>query len=316
MALVNKIFSVPSIVKSAITIAFFSLSLMVTQQSYAQDTPCDPEYMQALEARAWLEMNREITQNQNLIAKPDSVLEYTCFNHFLDEVADNHGTDRQFSETTRWGPVAGFSPSTTNTALQQVVGMAFMSYINSNFSHTYLGGRSTLDYTAATATVSDGATYTCAQMSAVWRDAKCTDFFEYANRTTGHPSNLDGFMDFYWYRDNDPRDLPPTMAACPRPLGAYNRAIQTAFNHSSPNRSATRYIIPTALDVDFATGGSYAVDDVITHLDFILPQGNPLVPSCQTINTGIRVNRVLIPIYDDAICPNPGCHYNRTTCIP
>ena len=40
---------------------------------------CDSNYWRQLSSRAWLEAEREIMQNQNLIFKPDSVLQYTCF---------------------------------------------------------------------------------------------------------------------------------------------------------------------------------------------------------------------------------------------
>lgn len=297
--------SVNALAKSAILCAFLGLSLFTTQHSYAQTTPCDPEYMQALEARAWLEMNREITQNQNLIAKPDSVLEYTCFNHFLNEAADGHSPFRQFSETERWGAITGFSDMSTNTALEQVVNMAFQIYINTNFSHTYLGGRATIDYTGM-GTVAN-ATYACGEMAAVWQEAKCTDLFEYSRG--GNP-NLDGFMDFAWYRSNDPRDLP---TACTPPPGMYNLAINTAFNNAAPQRQANRYYITSETDFN---ASPYDVDNVITHLDFILPEGDPLVSSCQTIQTGITVNRVGVSTYPDAICPNPGCHYDQSSCTP
>ena len=63
------------------TLAVFSgvffAALLCSSISYAQNSPCDPDYYESLEARAWLEAQREITQNQNLIYKPDSALEYT-----------------------------------------------------------------------------------------------------------------------------------------------------------------------------------------------------------------------------------------------
>lgn len=277
-------------------------------------TPCDPEYMQALEARAWLELNREITQNQNLIAKPDSVLEYTCFNRFLNVAAKNYSGGRPFSETTRWGAISGFSNTTTDTALSQTVGTALTSYITANFSHEYLGGRDMgADYAGMTGAVT-GGDYNCSEMLRVWQDAKCMDFFEQSNRNG--PSNKDGFMDFYWYQNagNDPRDLPPG-SACTGPASMYDTAINTAFNNGAPNRQADRYVLPAADDVDFNVS-PYKVDNVVTHLDFILPVGTAPASSCQTIKTGITVVRPNVTPYDDAVCPNPGCYYDKNTCQP
>src|SRR5690349_5990742 len=76
-------------------------------------TPCDPEYMDALEARAYLEAQREVAQNQNFILKPDSVLEYTCFDMFLGHFAADHNWGASaancdqfmFSDSCRWGTV-------------------------------------------------------------------------------------------------------------------------------------------------------------------------------------------------------------------
>lgn len=45
---------------------------------------CEEEFWDMMKSRADMEANREITQNQNLIAKPDSVLMLTCFDSVLD----------------------------------------------------------------------------------------------------------------------------------------------------------------------------------------------------------------------------------------
>ncbi len=48
---------------------------------------CDPEFWDVLKDRAWQEAQREITQNNNIIARPDSVLSMTCFESFNDHLA-------------------------------------------------------------------------------------------------------------------------------------------------------------------------------------------------------------------------------------
>lgn len=309
MFLMKKLFSIDGLRKATTLAVALSASFFVTNNTYAQPaTPCDPQYMEALEARAWLEVNREITQNQNLIAKPDSVLEYTCFNRFLDEAAAGFLPQRQFSETTRWGPIAGFSSATTDLALDEVVGSAFRTYINSNFDHDYLGHRAEgNDYTGYTSPV-QSRSYSCAEMSRVWQLAKCTDFFEYDNRDSGGV-NRDGFMDFDWYNSTDPRNLPPGSECSPPGTspGIYSVALETAFNQDAPRREASRYYLPAGAETDFGAS-PYDVDNVVSHMDFILHQGHPLASSCQTIRTGITVNRVGMSEYPDAICPNPGCH--------
>ncbi|MGH1403090.1 MAG: hypothetical protein ACRBDL_02495 [Alphaproteobacteria bacterium] len=49
---------------------------------------CDEEFLDVMEARAWEEAQREITQNANIIRRPDSVLSMSCFGDWLDHLAD------------------------------------------------------------------------------------------------------------------------------------------------------------------------------------------------------------------------------------
>ncbi len=49
---------------------------------------CDEDFLDVMEARAWEEAQREITQNANIIRRPDSVLSMTCFGDWLDHLAD------------------------------------------------------------------------------------------------------------------------------------------------------------------------------------------------------------------------------------
>ena len=44
---------------------------------------CDSEFYDVMSNRAWLESSREMEVAQTLINKPDSVLEYTCFDEIL-----------------------------------------------------------------------------------------------------------------------------------------------------------------------------------------------------------------------------------------
>lgn len=71
-----------------------------------QRNTCDPEFWDVLTDRAWMEAQREITQNQNLIPRPDSVLEITCFDSFLDELGSY--SDSNFPSNPRWSGGASF----------------------------------------------------------------------------------------------------------------------------------------------------------------------------------------------------------------
>lgn len=272
----------------------------------APPTPCDPQYMDALEARAWLEAQREISQNQNLIVKPDSVLEYTCFDRFLWEIADD--AVNQFSETTRWGTIPGLESTTQDSALGRLILEGLTSYIQENFPHTFLGGRSTEDSIMTTnPQAPSGYTYTCNRMRVVWEAAKCLNFFD---RTTGTSAtqNHDGFYDFRWYNTNDPRQLPTgsNFAACPVPAGdPYNFQVMEGIAF---NTRQNMYVLATENPND-AT--AYNRDNLVTFLNFILPVGVAPTTACisQPIQTGIQVNRRMTGgQYADAVCPNPGCY--------
>lgn len=57
---------------------------------------CDEDFMDIIEARAWEEGQREITQNANIIRKPDSVLSMSCFADWMDHLA--HHADDNFPQ--------------------------------------------------------------------------------------------------------------------------------------------------------------------------------------------------------------------------
>lgn len=254
-------------------------------------TPCDPQYMDALESRAWLEAQREITQNQNLIAKPDSVLEYTCFNRFLNVLARE--APNMFSATTRWGDIPDLGADSQADALARLMGDALVDYLDNNFEHTYLGGRAPQNYTYD-GTVTRGD-YTCDQMIVVWEAAKCMNF--YGDGREG----FDGFYDFAFYADSDPRNLPPGLE-CEPPTDMINTNMGIAFN----NRQDT-YVLMAENPNDAAP---YLVDPLVTFLEFILPLGvEPATDCAAPIQTGITVRRQGMAPYPDAVCPNPGCYY-------
>ena len=277
----------------------------------APTTPCDPEYMDALEARAWLEAQREIAQNQNLIVKPDSVLEYSCFDRFLLEIADD--ASNQFSETTRWGDIPDLDSTSQDSALGRLILTGLTSYIEENFPHTFLGGRSTIDNVMTSNPQASGSyTYTCDRMRAAWEAAKCMNFFNRISQDPNAPATEahDGFYDFRWYNTNDPRQLPTgnQFAACTVPAGTpYTFQEMEAISF---NTRQNMYVL-TPENPNNAT--AYNRDNLVTFLNFILPVGVAPTTACitQPIQTGIRVNRRMTSgAYNDGVCPNPGCYLN------
>ena len=158
------------------------------------NSACDATYFQALEARAWMEAQREITQNQAIIVKPDSVLEYTCFDQYLNELAG----DATFllSESQRWGPT---SQDGMDLALTNLVGGPLLNYLDSNFGHSSLGGTggNNTNYNG----VVRGGSYNCNMMDAIWQEAQCADFTARAD-----------FVSFDELQTSDPRQSPSQCA--------------------------------------------------------------------------------------------------------
>lgn len=238
-------------------------------------TPCDPEYYKSLKSRAWLEAQREITQNQNLIFKPDSVMEYTCFDQFQGVLARE--AINMFSETTRWGTI--LPSNSMDQALQNLVNSAVATWTANNFNHTFLGGRSdTLDYTPTAVTPTNYGP--CTNMADVWKEAKCIDFID--------EEDYDAFFTFKDYANGkEPRFLP---TPCNTGVSSrWNTELQTAT-------------------VDAQT--PWQEDKVKTYFNLMDPANCSSAPK---IETGVTVIRGDAPNkFREKICIPPGCHYVPT----
>lgn len=186
-------------------------------QAQIAPAPCDPKYMQSLEARAWLEAQREITQNQNLIVKPDSVMEYSCFDRYLGALVQS--APAMFSQSNRWGEPYG----NMSNALTVLVGRAYKSYWEQNFQHPELGGRANFSAAVLNADPVDAVSYQCGIMKEVWKQAKCMDFIQ--------DPDTDGFYTFEQYRDSrDKRQRPERCTEDPR----WTENIRSAYGSATP----------------------------------------------------------------------------------
>jgi len=258
----------------------------VIAQITPAETPCDPAYYESMENRAWLEAQREITQNQNLIFKPDSVLAYTCFHGYLSELADH--AEQMFSENVRWGTdVLGTSPPQNehmNNALESLVTNALQTYINANFispgDQRLLGGRSTNTSDPIPANIANGESYECEIMNTVWMEAKCYDFMA----TEG-----DGFFTFEQYADGA-----ASARQFPEPCDAEPEALYTSS------------ITAAGLNPD--TGPPWPQDDTLTYLDRM---DTAECGNFEPIPTGVIVSRPIQDpqVYFEGVCLQPGCHY-------
>ncbi len=263
----------------ALLFVMFLMSYSANAAPVIADTPCDSKYYETLAARAWLEAQREITQNQNIILKPDSVFEYTCFDRLLSELADH--ASQMLSETGAYGSPLG--SNSMDNALNNLVGTALISYVGSNFGYYpgLLGGHiSATGIKHTPSSISAGA-YSCDIMERVWKAAKCINFIT--------DNTHDGFFTFQEYSTQaDKRHLP------------------TACTSISANWTAN---INTALKV-----GPWTNDPLRTYLGETSAQ-NCAGSSCnctgRPIPTGVKVKKkgVNTP-FDEKVCLQAGCRYH------
>ena len=254
---------------------FFMAGIALADPPTPAASPCDPQYYESLKSRAWLEAQREITQNQNLIFKPDSVLQYTCFDKSLDVLAQN--APNMFSQTNRWGG----APTDMTNALQNLVGTAVQNYVAANFGYPLLGGRATgLNYTPGGVT-SGG--YSCTVMNDVWKKAKCMDF--------ASDNAQDGFFTFdQSSTDADHRFLP---TSCGGALPLWATQIKNAYATQTP---------------------PWTPDKTVTYFDALDPANCSDTTKVQAISTGILVQRPqeTPTMYLEKVCIPAGCHYVPT----
>ncbi len=233
---------------------------------------CDVDFMKSMEARAWLEAEREIVQNQNLIFKADSVMEYTCFDKHLGVLVLYEGT--LFS-----GGVAGGTVLTDmSKALTNVVGKALTGFVSKNFGHTFLGGRSA-DNPLVSGNIS-AAKYECDRMNVVWKEAKCSDFQEQA-------FSQDGFFTFAEYVSGpEKRQLPTACGKDPRWAQVLDIALTA----------------PPWMPADWKNNKRP------TYLNSLNPS---LCAGIETIPTGVMVQLTgRANPYEERVCPAPGCWYD------
>lgn len=149
---------------------------------------CDPDYWKSMKERAWLEAEREIMQNQNLIFKPDSVLEYVCFDKFISHAGKTLGDI--FVHTKYFGDeiIKRGQAESQNNALKTAVYDAMRNYVIQNYTPSFLAGRSTKmkkppnpndhDVQMKPPTNSGPLYDQCKIMAEVWKASKCINFAE------------------------------------------------------------------------------------------------------------------------------------------
>lgn len=246
------------------------------------DDSCDPDYYESLRSRAWNEAQREVTQNQNLIFKPDSVLEYTCFDRHIRHMVQTTTDTPLFTADPRW--TGAFTGTLDMAAALTPIALTNKAYNDSNFAQSYLGGRGTGSYVPDGAPVLPG-NYTCDVMARVWEQAKCMNFIQ-------NPVN-DGFFTFPEYWSSADKRFAPS--GCPN-------IVQTD-------------ILNNYSDAVIDASTPWSEDRTTTYFTEIYPTSPGCGTSRSTINTGLKISRAEeTPYnYDERICLVPGCYYNPSS---
>lgn len=313
------------------------------------ESSCDGGFMNQIYSKAYMQANRQVIMSEQLIHKPDSVLEYTCFDQFINLAGKEAPT---FSETTAWkdrtislktGDSSGSykfkvirkdlydseaidsDPAVENLsqALQYLISDVLNEYLTNNFSHTFLGEATTLDHSA-----SAGIAYNCSHMSTVWHVAQCLDFGE-----------DDQFRTFEELINLDPRTIPqecspgastssvaiegslcPTSTAAP--LANTNFSYDLIRTSNNCATSAGNFAYSTFDEVelqDYLTmgTGSYIpgtggdTDGTVT-CSLPVPTGVPVIT--YTIGSNYEFKGYYTGYRDhylhyEYMCLNPGCYY-------
>lgn len=184
------------------------------------DATCDGNYMNQMIGQAFMTAGRETVMNEQIIRKPDSVLEYTCFDQLLTQTAAHGAT---LTESTFWrngsvntqtgdetGTISynfGYPSSHLDIALADLILPSLNRHITRNFSHKFLGGSSAIDHNMNLTSLPGSGSYNCTQMNTIWSLAKCNNF-----------GGDDNFLSFGQLLNGDPRQLPAACRGAPAPV--------------------------------------------------------------------------------------------------
>lgn len=264
----------------ALTLTIFPVSATTVTQADLSTRSCNANYYESLKSRATLMTRRTMTQAQNYIYKPDSVLDYSCFNSFMRTAAVEN--EQIFSESSG----DHCFPSALDCALDEIVMPVVNSYLTNNFNHNFLGGNSGISRASYSNDLS-----TCTVMKDVWSIAKCVNFMTDASR--------DAFYSFSEYIGREPRDLPTQCPASANPDSRWNDPLQQAYNPGGSDSWLTP-IRNEAVNIDQIY--EKHADPVSTGI------GNVCGP---VIKTGIIIQDDQSTLWrtpkPDGICTNPGC---------
>lgn len=280
-------FSLGTKVICTILLCLVLMITLNTPKAMAQTAPvtpaqipdsCDPDYMDVLNARSYVEAKREMETAQRIIVKPDSVLEYSCFheeylqfanwvNTFSGYGVRSAGNPPEFDGTP---PPVRVMPVSLSNSLDLVVYDSLVGFLDS-FSHTYGGGAYPIFPNPAAG---------CNSMNIVWFTSKCQNF---------DPN--------WWVRFEDLASTDIRVFPIPC-LPTYDTDRTTNLNAAIP----ASYPSPA---LPAANGG---MDRLDAHLPWV-------TGACTSpLQTGLSVTLRGGTVVQDAVCVQPKCYFDGSTC--
>ena len=213
----------------------FGMAAFAQAQLVAADdvsAGCDVDFYNQLQASSTLKATQEMEAAQAIILKPDSVLQYTCFQSRINTAASALPFKKDLADQ-----------------MDVLAGEPIKAYLDANFDHALDGGHTAIS-----------ASDPCAVMGLVWQSAKCHNF------------DIALFNDFSEMAKNDLRIFPqqcPNPAArtanidglildSHRPAGAEGSAERVASYQDQLAKCGTP--IPTGLKAD------YEIDEITRSL--------------------------------------------------
>ncbi|HPF78729.1 MAG TPA: hypothetical protein PLF01_05475, partial [Alphaproteobacteria bacterium] len=163
---------------------------------------CAADTWTAMVNQAVMETRREDILNKRFIVKPDSVIDYSCYDLYVKKTGESAGPI--FSETKKWAnlPVdligktvvvqRELGSKSLDNSLMSTVQSVVTNYRRGQFNNPMLAGSAPVSVTA-------GQT-NCDVMAKVWKAAKCKNFDDVAV-----------FYTFNDLRTKEPREYPANM---------------------------------------------------------------------------------------------------------
>jgi hypothetical protein len=263
---------------------------------------CDSEFMNQIYAVSSLNAGREQIIDQIVLRKPDSVLQYSCFDQLAgraNAIAGKIFSENPVNTSLPIGDVIGNStiaehplnvpaPDTLKASLTNTVLGPFISYLTANFDHPLLGGAGISPPPIQAEINNDPLQFNCNTMNEVQLLARCENF-----------ATDWRFFDFAWLTSNDPRLLPKQ---CTQGTNLTTQLVDLAKNANFayvPADRLTTYLSQTTNAPDKNSCGTPIKTGII------------ISPSVKEYDPG--AGRMIVKkttSFPDMVCPNPNCYYN------